>query len=60
MLRPAPPADTDARLRIADASGLSTPDERAEVREMLAAHVAGDLGPDHVWLTDDGGPAAVA
>ena len=61
MIRPARPDDTDALLAIAAASGLFQPHEVDAVGEMLAAHFAGELGPDHVWLADDDeGPAAVA
>lgn len=61
MIRPARPDDTDALLAIAEASGLFQPHEVEAVGGMLAAHFAGDLGPDHHWLTDDDdGLAAVA
>ncbi len=61
MIRPARPEDSDALIALADASGLFQPHELEEVGGMLAAHFAGELGPDHHWITDDdGGPAAVA
>ncbi len=64
MIRPAVPPDADAIMALADASGLFQPHELDEVSGMLAAHFAGDLGPDHRWVVDedgdDGGLAGIA
>jgi hypothetical protein len=49
------------RQDLAVASGLFPPDATDEVAGILASSLRGDLGPDHVWLTDDddGGPVGV-
>ncbi len=61
MIRPSTPADTDAILALTVAAGLAPPDGTAEIAEVLADHFAGELGPDHCWVTDDdGGPVGVA
>lgn len=61
MIRPTTPDDTDAILALAVAAGLAPPGETGPLAEVLADALAGRLGPDHVWLTDDdGGPAGVA
>jgi ribosomal protein S18 acetylase RimI-like enzyme len=61
MIRPTTPADTPAILALAVSSGLFPPDATDEVAAVLAGCLAGENGPDHVWLTDDdGGPVGVA
>jgi ribosomal protein S18 acetylase RimI-like enzyme len=61
MIRPTTLDDTAAILDLAVASGLFPPDATAEVAGALAGALNGDLGPDHVWLTDDdSGPVGVA
>ena len=61
MIRPTTPDDTAAILELAVSSGLFPPDATDEVASILAGALRGDLGPDHVWLTDDeGGPVGVA
>jgi ribosomal protein S18 acetylase RimI-like enzyme len=59
MIRPTTPADTNALMALAAASGLFEPSQTAELAEMLAQHFAGD-SPDY-WLTDeDQEPVGVA
>lgn len=61
MIRPTTPADAAAILDLAVSSGLFPADATAEVAGVLAGALNGELGPDHVWLTDDdGGPVGVA
>ena len=61
MIRPTTPADTGAVLALAVSSGLFPPDATDEVAAVLFGCLAGENGPDHVWLTDDdGGPVGVA
>jgi ribosomal protein S18 acetylase RimI-like enzyme len=61
MIRPTTPDDTAAILALAISSGLFPPDATDEVAAVLAGSLAGENGPDHVWLTDDdGGPVGVA
>ena len=61
MIRPATPGDFDALSSLSDDSGLFSPEDLAEVREMMTAHFDGDLGPDHRWdVYDDGGVSGVA
>jgi ribosomal protein S18 acetylase RimI-like enzyme len=61
MIRPSTPEDTPALLALAVASGIAPPDGTDELAGVLAEYYAGQLGPDHVWLTDDdGGPVGVA
>lgn len=61
MIRPTTPADTAAILALAVESGLFPPDATDDVAGVLAGSLAGERGPDHVWVTDDdGGPVGVA
>ncbi len=61
MIRPTTPADAAAILALAVAAGLFPADATDEVAGVLAGSLSGDLGPDHVWVTDDdGGPVGVA
>ena len=61
MIRPTMPADVGAILELAVATGLAPPGETGSLAEILADSLAGRLGPDHVWVTDDdGGPVGVA
>jgi GNAT superfamily N-acetyltransferase len=61
MIRPVTTEDQDTIIAIAEASGLFRPEEVEAVAGMLAAHLGGQQGSDHVWLTDDDdGPTAVA
>lgn len=61
MIRSTTSDDTAAILGLAVSSGLFPPDATDEVAGVLASALNGDLGPDHVWLTDDdGGPVGVA
>ena len=61
MIRPTTPADTDAILALSVSSGLFPADATEEVAGVLAGALGGELGPDHVWVTDDdGGPVGVA
>jgi ribosomal protein S18 acetylase RimI-like enzyme len=61
MIRPTTPDDTPAILELAVSSGLFPADATDEVAGVLAGALQGELGPDHVWLTDDdGGPVGVA
>lgn len=61
MIRPTTHDDTAAILALAVSSGLFPSDATDEVAAILAASLAGQNGPDHVWLTDDdGGPVGVA
>jgi ribosomal protein S18 acetylase RimI-like enzyme len=61
MIRPTTPEDVDAILALAVSSGLFPADATEEVAGVLATALRGELGPDHVWLTDDdGGPVGVA
>jgi ribosomal protein S18 acetylase RimI-like enzyme len=59
MIRPTTPADTNALIALAAASGLFEPSQTAELTEMLGQHFAGD-SLDY-WLTDeDQEPVGVA
>jgi ribosomal protein S18 acetylase RimI-like enzyme len=59
MIRPTIPADTDALMALAAASGLFEPSQTAELAEMLSQHFAGDSLD--CWLTDeDQEPVGVA
>jgi GNAT superfamily N-acetyltransferase len=61
MIRPTTTDDTPAILALAVSSGLFPEDATEEVAGVLASALRGELGPDHVWLTDDdGGPVGVA
>lgn len=61
MIRPTTPADVAAVLALAVETGLAPPDGTDEMAAILADALAGRLGPDHVWVTDDdGGVAGVA
>jgi ribosomal protein S18 acetylase RimI-like enzyme len=61
MIRPTMPDDTATVLALAVSAGLFPADATAEVAGVLASSLNGDLGPDHVWVTDDdGGPVGVA
>ncbi|MDY3559180.1 GNAT family N-acetyltransferase [Gemmata sp. JC673] len=61
MIRPITTDDIAAILALAVSSGLFPPDATDDVGAVLAASLAGESGPDHVWLTDDdGGPVGVA
>ena len=61
MIRPTTPDDTAAILTLAVTSGLFPPDATDEVASVLASALTGELGPDHIWLTDDAGePVGVA
>ena len=61
MIRPTTTDDAAAIVDLAVSSGLFPPDGTVELAAVLAACLAGENGPDHVWLTDDdGGPAAAA
>ena len=61
MIRPTTPDDTAAILALAVSSGLFPPDATDEVAAVLSGCLAGENGPDHVWLTDDDdGPVGVA
>src|SRR4051794_10462026 len=61
MIPPATLDDTAAILALAVSSGLFPPGATDEVAAVLAGSLAGENGPDHVWLTDDdGGPIGVA
>ena len=61
MIRPTTLEDTADILALAVSSGLFPPDATDEVGAVLAGSLAGNNGPDHIWLTDDDdGPVAVA
>lgn len=61
MIRPTTPDDMASILALAVASGLFPPDATEEIADLLASSLRGDLGPDHVWVTDDDdGPVGVA
>ncbi len=61
MIRPTTPADSAGIIALAISSGLFPPDATAEVAEVLAGYHSGNLGPDHIWVTDDdNGPVGVA
>ncbi|MEM7412192.1 MAG: GNAT family N-acetyltransferase [Myxococcota bacterium] len=48
-------------MSIAETSGLFDADELEEVRQTLAAYLAGSLGDDHRWVVHDAGdPTGVA
>jgi ribosomal protein S18 acetylase RimI-like enzyme len=61
MIRPTVPEDMEAILSLAVSSGLFPLNATDEVAGVLTASLRGDLGPDHMWITDDdGGPVGVA
>ncbi|QDU19573.1 GNAT family N-acetyltransferase [Urbifossiella limnaea] len=61
MIRPTTSDDTAAILTLAVASGLFPPEATDDVAAVLRGSLAGENGPDHVWLTDDDiGPVGVA
>jgi ribosomal protein S18 acetylase RimI-like enzyme len=61
MIRSATSVDIPAILDLAVSSGLFPPEATEEVAGVLAGSLAGELGPNHVWVTDDdGGPVGVA
>lgn len=61
MIRSTTTDDTAALLELAVSSGLFPPDGTGELAAVLAACLAGENGPDHVWLTDeDSGPIGAA
>jgi len=61
VIRPATLDDIPAILALAVSSGLFPPGGTDEVADVLRASLAGELGPDHCWATDDdGGPVGVA
>lgn len=62
MIRPTTLDDVAAILSLAVSSGLFPPDATDEVAGVMAGALRGELGPDHVWLTDadDGGLVGVA
>lgn len=53
MIRAATPADTNALMALAAATGMFTPDELEALAGMLDDGLAGRLGEDHVWLVDE-------
>jgi ribosomal protein S18 acetylase RimI-like enzyme len=61
MIRPTTQADIPAILDLAVAAGLAPLGETAELEAVLTDSLAGKLGADHTWLTDDdSGPVGVA
>ena len=61
MIRPTTPDDTAAILALSVSSGLFPSGATDEVAAVLSGCLAGENGPDHVWLTDDDdGPVGVA
>lgn len=61
MIRPTTLDDESAILALAVSSRLFPADATTELADVLASSLRGELGPDHVWLTDDdGGPVGVA
>ena len=61
MIRPTVSEDTAAILDLAVAAGLFPADATEELAGVLSASLKGELGPDHVWLTEDlGTPIGVA
>jgi ribosomal protein S18 acetylase RimI-like enzyme len=61
MIRPTTPEDIAAILALAVSAGLFPSDATDEVAAVLTKSLAGENGPDHLWLTDDdGGPIGVA
>ncbi len=53
MARRVEASDEGAVIAIAEGSGLFEPDELDDVRNMLRAHLAGELGADHHWVVDE-------
>jgi ribosomal protein S18 acetylase RimI-like enzyme len=61
MIRPTTPEDIAAILALAVSAGLFPSYATDEVGAVLTKSLAGENGPDHLWLTDDeGGPIGVA
>lgn len=61
MLRPTVSDDIASILALAVSSGLFPADATDEVANVLRSALNGELGPDHLWLTDDdGGTVGVA
>jgi ribosomal protein S18 acetylase RimI-like enzyme len=60
MIRLTTREDTAGIIALAIDSGLFPPDATEEVAAVLASYFEGNLGHDHVWLTDDdNGPVGV-
>lgn len=60
-MRPVGPGDASTVLSIAMESGLFAADELGDVQDMLESYLAGELGADHHWVTnDDEHPSGVA
>lgn len=55
MIRPATSDDTTALIALADSTGLFSPNELAEIGQMLADHLDGNSSSNHYWVTDDEG-----
>lgn len=53
MIRPTVLGDIASILALAVSSGLFPPDATDEVAQVLTSSLNGELGPDHLWLTDD-------
>lgn len=61
MIRPTSSSDSAAIIALSVSSGLFPPDATDEFAAVLSGCLAGENGPDHVWLTDDDeGPVGVA
>lgn len=61
MIRPSTIDDVPAILDLAVSSGLFPSDATDELAGILTSGLRGELGPDHLWLTDDDhGPVGVA
>ncbi|MGL4460733.1 MAG: GNAT family N-acetyltransferase [Planctomycetia bacterium] len=61
MIRPTTSNDAAAILSLGVSTGLFPPDGTDEVAGILDSVLDGNLGPDHVWLTDDeDGPVGTA
>lgn len=58
-IRPATGADKDVILALGTLMGFEPGPERDELIGMLDAYFAGDLGPDHHWVVDEGGASGV-
>ncbi|MEO0988029.1 MAG: GNAT family N-acetyltransferase [Cyanobacteria bacterium J06639_14] len=60
MIRPSTPDDMSALIALAEAIGFEAT-ELDELSGMLTEYFAGNLGPEHFWVTDDdNGPVGVA
>ncbi|MDX2038092.1 MAG: GNAT family N-acetyltransferase [Isosphaeraceae bacterium] len=53
MIRPTTREDVEAILTLAVSCELFPHDGTDEVAGVLSSSLSGELGPDHVWLTDD-------